>query len=211
MNDSQQRGRSRLRGLLRETQAAAEEMDRERTRFAGLADGQAAPRAVASFNLFQTPEKLAARLVELAELPQSGRVLEPSAGLGRIFRAIRAKSDCHVTLVEISAECCRELHCEATRLGGAEVHQADFLACTPGDLGRFDAIVMNPPFHRGQDIQHIEHAQAFLQPGGRLVALCSAGPRQQAALRPHAKLWIDLPADAFASEGTKVRAALLVC
>ena len=48
-----------------------------------------------------------------------------------------------------------------------------------GELGTFDRIVMNPPFDHGADIRHIEHARGKLKPGGRLVAICAAGPRQR--------------------------------
>ncbi len=34
---------------------------------------------------------------------------------------------------------------------------------------------MNPPFADGQDIQHVTHALHMLKPGGRLVAIMSAG------------------------------------
>jgi len=38
---------------------------------------------------------------------------------------------------------------------------------------------MNPPFENGADIKHIQHAMKMLKPGGRLVAICANGPRQQ--------------------------------
>jgi len=74
----------------------------------------------------------------------------------------------------------------------------------------FDRILMNPPFTHGADIPHILHARKFLTPGGRLVAICAAGPKQQAALQPLAVAWIDLPAGSFASEGTTVTTAIVV-
>ncbi len=43
---------------------------------------------------------------------------------------------------------------------------------------------MNPPFANGQDIKHITHALRYLSPGGRLVAICANGPRQNDKLRP---------------------------
>jgi hypothetical protein len=53
----------------------------------------------------------------------------------------------------------------------------------------------------------------YLKPGGRLVAICANGPRQNAILKPLAKEsggeWEDLPPDTFKSEGTSVRTALL--
>jgi hypothetical protein len=43
---------------------------------------------------------------------------------------------------------------------------------------------MNPPFANADDIKHIMHALKMLKPGGRLVAICANGPRQNDKLRP---------------------------
>lgn len=60
--------------------------------------------------------------------------------------------------------------------GFGPTHRTDFLTITPDKWGRqYDAIVMNPPFERLQDIDHVRHAFRFLKPGGRLVAIMSAG------------------------------------
>jgi 16S rRNA G1207 methylase RsmC len=74
----------------------------------------------------------------------------------------------------------------------------------------FDRILMNPPFERGDDIRHIEHARKFLKPGGRLVAICADGPRQRERLQPIASQWRSLPAGTFKESGTMVNTALLV-
>ena len=42
----------------------------------------------------------------------------------------------------------------------------------------FDRVVMNPAFSHASDVDHIRHAWQFLKPGGRFVALCADGPRQ---------------------------------
>jgi hypothetical protein len=47
----------------------------------------------------------------------------------------------------------------------------------------------------------------MLAPGGRLVALCADGPRQQERLRPLAETWEEIPAGTF--QGTNVRSVLL--
>ncbi|MDG4401752.1 PLxRFG domain-containing protein [Pseudomonas aeruginosa] len=39
----------------------------------------------------------------------------------------------------------------------------------------YDRIVMNPPFSKGRDIQHVQHAYSLLKPGGRLVAIMGEG------------------------------------
>ena len=72
---------------------------------------------------------------------------------------------------------------------------------------------MNPPFANGQDIKHIRHAATMLKPGGRLVAICANGPRQNDQLRPwveqHQGQWHPLPAETFAVSGTSVNTVLL--
>jgi hypothetical protein len=206
--DSQQTGRLRLRHLLETTEAAGERMDEARPRFERLARADSAPRVVAAFNLFQTPEPLADRLAAHAAAGRSlGRVLEPSAGLGRLYRAVRAIDPaCPVTLVEIASQCAGELYRSTEGDEAARLLQADFLNC--GHLGPFDTVVMNPPFKQGRDIKHIRHALTTLSAGGRLVALCADGPRQRAALRPLATHWEEIPAGTF--DGTGVRAVLLV-
>jgi 16S rRNA G1207 methylase RsmC len=85
----------------------------------------------------------------------------------------------------------------------------DFLACTPTDLGRFDVILMNPVFANGCDVVHILHAREFLAPGGRLVAICSDGPRQRERLSELGD-YEPLPGDCFASVGMHLATAMLV-
>lgn len=206
MRESQLKGRLRLRHLLEVTEAKGEEMEEQRPRFEKLADPNSKPRAVSSFNLFQTPEELADRVAGM--LPLTGRILEPSAGLGRLYRAIRNRStDCHITLVEISPDCSGELYRATENDRNSTLIQADFLETT---LEPFDGILMNPPFKMGRDIKHIEHALTMLKDGGTLVSLCANGPRQQAKLKDRADQWIELPAGSFKESYTNVSAAIVV-
>jgi hypothetical protein len=85
----------------------------------------------------------------------------------------------------------------------------DFLALN-GKSGPFDRVVMNPPFERGADIRHVEHARGKLMPGGRLVAIVADGPRQRESLKLLATLWYSLPPGSFAEAWTNVNAAILV-
>lgn len=209
LRDSQQTGRLRLRHLREVTEAKAEEMAEQRGRFQRLAREDSAPRVVSSFNLFQTPPELAKQVAEL--LQPRGRMLEPSAGLGRLYRAAREISDCEIVLVEQAADCAAELYREIEPDAACRLIQADFLACDAERLGGpFDCVLMNPPFKMGADIKHINHAAGLLVPGGRLVALCANGPRQRAKLMPIADEWHELPAGSFKSEGTNVDAAIVV-
>jgi hypothetical protein len=72
---------------------------------------------------------------------------------------------------------------------------------------------MNPPFANGADITHIKHALSFVRPGGRLVAICANGPRQNVELRPLVEAaggtWEGLPEGTFRESGTGVRTVLL--
>lgn len=149
--------------------------------------------------LFATPSKVAEHVVLLACIEPGHSVLEPSAGTGALLRAIKAEHpEAVVTCIEQDARLAEAI--------GADC--ADFLAVSP--TGTFDRVVMNPPFERGADIEHIKHAIGFLKPGGRLVAICANGPRQQRELKPLATEWRDLPAGSFKSEGTNVNAAIVV-
>lgn len=166
-------------------------------------------QVVAVPQLFPTPPDLAARMVELAEIEAGHSVLEPSAGTGAILAAMpNVRPSGYVTTVEINQHLASALEeiADQTICG-------DFLEQN-GNLGKFDRILMNPPFVNGADIKHITHATNMLKPGGRLVAICANGPRQQATLKPLAEnsggWWEELPAGTFAEQGTNVNTALLV-
>lgn len=194
----------RLRKLQSDTAEVSAEMAIERGRFDALRD--ASPTlAVSAFNLFQTPDALADRMVSLVGLLDGTRVLEPSAGLGRIYRAIRRVSDCPVSLVEVAPQCASVLYRETENDRHCTLHQRDFLEWEPDS--KFDVILMNPPFKQGTDIRHIDHALTMLAPGGTLVSLCYAGIRQQ---KRFGDVWEVLPAHTFKSEGTRADVALAI-
>jgi protein-L-isoaspartate O-methyltransferase len=169
-------------------------------------------QVVSAPQLFATPASTAGRMADEADIQPGDHVGEFSAGTGRILTAVSEVidfSDIQVTAVEINSSLARAL---TERYPAARVICADFMAC--GDeLGRFDKIIINPPFANGQDIAHISRALDFLKPGGRLVAICANGPRQQEKLRPlvqtHGGLWEELPEGTFEESGTRVRTVLL--
>lgn len=168
--------------------------------------------------LFPTPFALASRMVELARLAIGARVLEPSAGTGAILQALPGvlpfPGD-RQTAYEVVAFEINPTLAEGLRQSGLAqtVICADFLDCVAA-AEKFDAVLMNPPFANGDDIKHITHALTMLKSGGRLVAICANGPRQQAAFGPlvsrHGGRWEDLPAGTFKESGTGVNAALIV-
>lgn len=164
------------------------------------------PPAPGDRQAFFTPRQLAMRMAELADV-RCQDVLEPSAGLGSLAQACVDAGAHAVECIEIDGEDARHL-----RESGFEVHRCDFL--TWNTPRRFSRIVMNPPFANGHDIAHITHAWHFLQPGGRLVALCAAGPRQHEKLKPWVEAlggtWEVLPEGSFKESGTMANVALLV-
>ena len=179
----------------------------ERTKFDDLKDSLKAGISTVSANqLFPTPQNVAEQMIDLADIQPGQRILEPSAGTGNLIKAMpNIRPSGHITAVEINQAVAAQLEPWAD-----DVIIMDFLNlhCSPEAL--FDRIVMNPPFQNGDDIKHIKHAVSFLAPGGRLVALCAGGPRQEKELRPLSNHWETLPAGSFKSQGTGVNVVILV-
>lgn len=199
----------RLHTLRMENDAAGMAFDEMRPRFDRLAnrvENGTAPRAVSAFNLFQTPAPIAAQLVALLGLQRYERVLEPSAGLGRILDALEQQNEpLRTTAVEVAPQLCQELYRQQR---GCKLIQRDFLSVEPEETGLFDAVAMNPPFHLRADIRHIRHALTFLRPGGRLAALCLNTHHRAEAFKSSASEWIELPESTFAAEDTRVPTVL---
>jgi len=117
---------------------------------------------------YPTLADLAARMCRLAGVGPGVRVLEPSAGRGAIAGEARQCGGV-VWVIEINQDFADEL-----REAGFDTTCGDFLQAEPGELP-FDVCVMNPPFSRGRDVQHVRHAFGFVRPGGKLVAVMSPG------------------------------------
>jgi predicted RNA methylase len=118
-----------------------------------------------SHQYYATPEKLARIAVEWAYIGDDDQCLEPSAGQGGIAQFMPQD---RTTCVEIS-----ELHCTILKAKGVNVVNADFLpwAIT---AGRYDRIILNPPFEGGRARLHTEYAIGLLKPGGVVVSILPA-------------------------------------
>lgn len=126
--------------------------------------------------VFYTPASVARDMAQLAMMRTPNgrtlRMLEPSVGgAALVHAALRIDPTLAVVAVEIRQEACLTLPIDLRSNPRFEVHPADFLSLTPSDIGLFDLILMNPPFAKGQDLEHIRHAAAFLHPGGTLCAI----------------------------------------
>jgi len=164
---------------------------------------------------FPTPRPVIDQMLELAEIESHHRVLEPSSGKGDILDALmQVFPDIEITAIEQN----RTLS-EVLSAKGHEVEFSDFLT----HQGEYDRIVMNPPFEKGQDIQHVQHAYELLAPDGKLVAVMSEGSFSRSDRQAvEFQRWsgslggmsIKLPEDAFAGvesfRQTGVRTRLLV-
>lgn len=120
---------------------------------------------------FPTPQPLAEKVVELADIEENMYILEPSAGIGSLADEIKrqvptAKIDC----IELQSRLVKILE-----LKKHTTFQDDFMEFVPGIDQIYDRVVMNPPFEDSQDIEHVRRAFGFLAPGGRLVSIMGEG------------------------------------
>lgn len=182
------------------------------------------------FGFFPTPEKAAEKVladasfhVDDSEPPL--RVLEPSAGTGNLAklcvhdepvsqdswgRPLTTRRRTIVDCIELQPHLADQLKAQGIY---NRVTCADFLQVQPDPSRLYDRIVMNPPFDRERDIDHVMHAMKFLKEDGILIAIMSAGTefRQTKKAVAFRKLmedlgasWRDLPPDSFAEVGTHV-------
>jgi protein-L-isoaspartate O-methyltransferase len=155
---------------------------------------------------FFTPVRVAERMAGLADLHPEHMVLEPSFGTGRLLEQIVKVRSVRATAVELDPDL---VQAAAAAFPGVQIIEGDFLQWGGGRAG-FDRILMNPPFSGGQDVRHILHAYDKLAPGGRLVAICGAGPKQEARLYQAAEAWYELEPGTFKQEGTGVGTVVLI-
>lgn len=167
---------------------------------------------------FFTPQVLAARVVELADIQHGDTVLEPSCGPGAIVAEIIKKTPAdNVIAFEIDAK--QHAICEEKYLKGsaAETSICDFLHMIPVEPSA-DKICMNPPFSKAQDVIHVTHAMRFLKPGGTLVAIMSPGVKFRqgkkydefrALMDAHKGEMFDVDEGAFKESGTQIRTVIV--
>lgn len=165
------------------------------------------------FQFFATPDGLAEKVARLACIGDNDTICEPSAGSGSMVNAILKlygsdKKVCGYELMPINQT-------KLAKIPGFKLLGADFMECDR----TFDRIVANPPFAKNQDIDHIYKMYDCLNPGGRIVVICSKhyqfAPEKKAR---EFKEWIqsidvyteEVPAGTFKESGTTIETMILV-
>ena len=157
------------------------------------------------FQFFPTPIELAKKIIKLAEITPDDICLEPSAGMGNIAQFM---PNCDV--IELHEDNRKTLIDKGFNL----VHD-DFLTFIPEK--KYTAIVMNPPFSKGQDIEHVTKAIEMAE--RIVVAITSASvmfrnDKKTEAFRKLVAYYKgtieELPAESFKESGTQVNTCLIV-
>lgn len=126
------------------------------------------------YQFFETPKIIAQHMIEKLELADDMEVLEPSAGHGAIADVLFEYVQEHglrnigLTCVELN-----EQNCLIIKQKRFHVVQMDFMNYQETT---HSGIIMNPPFSRQQDIDHVFHAWHILRTPGILVAIVSESP-----------------------------------
>lgn len=156
---------------------------------------------------FYTPPKLAGQVVEAAKLKHGMLVLEPSAGEGALVSAALRVAAVNVVMYDLDEVALARAVVVADKVifgsgGQARAEVQDFLMVVPAS--KFDAVLMNPPFTGGADMNHVSHAWRFVKPGGILVAIMS--PSWRTANSKAAVTFRRVVTSAVASEVGKIPA-----
>lgn len=161
---------------------------------------------------FPTPEAVVRKMIRFADIHQGDVILEPEAGTGAILDIVKQHEPrAEIVGYEINAT----LHGIVSK-HYSQIRHEDFLQVTPKPIA--DKVLMNPPFERLKDSEHIQHAFQFLKPGGALVAIMSSS----AFFRKDKKAqqfreWFslnsgheeDLPENSFKNSGTCVQTKII--
>jgi Methyltransferase small domain len=132
-----------------------------------------------------TPAPIISQMLELLQIEDWHRVLDPSAGAGDMAIAVRNLGVKKIDCFEINDDLV-----QALKLQSLEVLSRNFLTATPRPI--YDRILMNPPHSKNAYIEHVRNAYHWLFPGGELVALLPNGYRDS-SIGKHREFanWLD--------------------
>ena len=147
---------------------------------------------------FPTPDNIIDTMLEYASIEDGMTILEPSAGIGSIAdRIIIRGYKVDITCVEVNHSLAKII-----ALKGHNVVQDDILSIK-GATNIFDKVIMNPPFEKGQDMEHVRHCyDNFLKKGGTLVSIMSTGVMNNSTKKyVEFREWVEKEAGVFIELG----------
>lgn len=166
------------------------------------------------FQFFATPNHTAEYLVSVADLPDGEfKILEPSAGQGAIVKAIQKQTDNIVDCFELLP--LNQIF--LNRIENINILGNDFLQSVADSS--YDFIIANPPFNKGQDLQHVLKMYDHLKVGGRMVTVMSIGWQHSTNKKQKDfQTWLSvkdytidvLQRGTFATSGTDVETCILI-
>ncbi len=120
-----------------------------------------------------TPDRVRETLFNwLGQRLDGQRCLDLFAGSGALGFEAASRGAAEVVMVEHDPRALAALVRNAHALGATQVHilRADALGYLEGDCGRFDLILLDPPFASGLLAPALARAATRLAPGGRIYA-----------------------------------------
>lgn len=118
-----------------------------------------------------TPDRVRETLFNwLGQRLDGQRCLDLFAGSGALGFEAASRGAAEVVMVERNARVLQRLHEQATRLGASQVRivAADGLDYLASDCGRFDLILLDPPFASGLLAPALAQAASRLAVGGKI-------------------------------------------
>jgi hypothetical protein len=165
---------------------------------------------------FPTPKTIVQRMIDLADIQDGETILEPSAGNGNILDGVNDYIQDNNLNAEIHGIEWNYTLREILELKQYKLVANDFIEFVP--FTKYEKIIMNPPFEKGKDVDHVLKAYDCLKDGGRLIAIMSphwtfASDTTSVQFRN----WLNdkgyyekLPEGSFKESGTGVNTVLVV-
>lgn len=166
------------------------------------------------YQFYATPVWVADMMVNDLYLLPEHKILEPSAGSGRLVEAVHRDVPCVVVdCYELNEHFYQYLGvCQGVNMCGRDFMESP-------DTEDYDRIIANPPFKNNQDIEHVMKMYGRLKSGGRMAVITSthwtfAEDRKSVEFRE----WLqgkckhkqELPEGSFRESGTSVATMYLI-
>ncbi|KZE65140.1 hypothetical protein AV545_04240 [Paenibacillus jamilae] len=165
---------------------------------------------------FPTPRTIVQRMIELADIQDSETILEPSAGNGNILDGVNEYIQDNNLNTDLQCIEWNYTLRQILELKQYKLVANDFIEFVP--FTKYDKVIMNPPFEKGKDVDHVLKAYDCLKDGGRLIAIMSPHWTFASDSKSiHFRSWLNdkgyyekLPEGSFKESGTGVNTVLVV-